>query len=250
MVGLCEGGNEPPGSLTPSLMLADSEFQCLGTWQGYCERESVQEGTLGRYCFLARTCVQIMMGRKLSEAIRQEGNSLDLYVTGIKEECVDDNHDVTSEIKFEEIILPNNLPMVKCEAEENSCDLNLRKNELNRKIKSEEEEGSPLYMDMFDQWLMPELEANSQNFIYQQDGAPPHFHHYIREYLDARIPHHSIGHASRVDFPLLPWTLRSSNLTPCDYSSWGYVKGHAFVPPLPHDLAQLRERITHAVAGI
>ena len=31
---------------------------------------------------------------------------------------------------------------------------------------------------------------------------------------------------------------------------WGYVKDDVFVPPLPRDLAQLRERITHTVASI
>ncbi|KAJ4425935.1 hypothetical protein ANN_27561 [Periplaneta americana] len=42
---------------------------------------------------------------------------LDLNVTGMKEECVDDSYDHTSEIKFEEILLPNNFPVVKCEVE-------------------------------------------------------------------------------------------------------------------------------------
>ena len=30
---------------------------------------------------------------------------------------------------------------------------------------------------------------------------------------------------------------------------WGYVKNRVFVPPLPHDLAHLRDRITYVVAG-
>ena len=31
---------------------------------------------------------------------------------------------------------------------------------------------------------------------------------------------------------------------------WGYVKDHVFVPPMPLDLAELRQRFEHAVAGI
>ena len=41
---------------------------------------------------------------------------------------------------------------------------------------------------------------------------------------------------------------RSPDLTPCVL--WGYAKDHVFVPPMPLDLAELRQRIEHAVAGI
>ncbi|XP_069673426.1 52 kDa repressor of the inhibitor of the protein kinase-like isoform X2 [Periplaneta americana] len=51
-----------------------------------------------------------------------EGNLLDLHVTRIKEECIDESNDHTSEMKFEEIILPNNFPVVKCEAETHLID--------------------------------------------------------------------------------------------------------------------------------
>ena len=39
---------------------------------------------------------------------------------------------------------------------------------------------------------------------------------------------------------------RSPDLTPCDFFLWGYVKDHVFVPPMPLDLAELRQRIEHA----
>ena len=42
----------------------------------------------------------------------------------------------------------------------------------------------------------------------------------------------------------------SPDPTPCDSSLWGYVKDHVFVPPMPLDLAELRERFEHAVTGI
>ena len=56
--------------------------------------------------------------------------------------------------------------------------------------------------------------------------------------------------ASQDDSPLLPWPPRSPDLTPRDFFLWGYVKDHVFVLPMPLDLAELRQRIEHAVDGI
>jgi len=41
-----------------------------------------------------------------------------------------------------------------------------------------------------------------------------------------------------------PW---SPDLTPCDFFLWGFVKDTVFVPPLPANLQDLRNRITAAV---
>ena len=70
-------------------------------------------------------------------------------------------------------------------------------------------------------------------FIYQQDGAPPHFRHDVRRYLNDTLPHRQIGHASEDDSPLLPWPPRSHDLTPCEFFIWGYVKYHVLVPVMP-----------------
>ena len=64
------------------------------------------------------------------------------------------------------------------------------------------------------------------------------------------LTHRWIGRASQDDSPLLPWPPRSPDLTPCDFFLWSFVKDHVFVPPMPLDLAELRQRIEHAVAGI
>ncbi|XP_069669510.1 uncharacterized protein [Periplaneta americana] len=47
-----------------------------------------------------------------------EGKLLNHHMSRIKKECVDDIYGHKSEIKFEEIILPNNFPAVKSETEE------------------------------------------------------------------------------------------------------------------------------------
>jgi hypothetical protein len=46
------------------------------------------------------------------------------------------------------------------------------------------------------------------------------------------------------------WPPRSPDLTPCDFFFWGYVNDKVFVPPLPQDLQQLRQRIRDAVDSI
>ena len=43
---------------------------------------------------------------------------------------------------------------------------------------------------------------------------------------------------------------RSPDLSPCDFFLWDYVKDHVFVRPILLDLAELRQSIEHAVAGI
>ena len=39
-------------------------------------------------------------------------------------------------------------------------------------------------------------------------------------------------------------------MTPCDFFLWGYVKERVYVPPLPADLDELRNRITVAVNSV
>jgi hypothetical protein len=46
------------------------------------------------------------------------------------------------------------------------------------------------------------------------------------------------------------WPPRSPDLTPLDFSVWGYVKDKVFVQPLPASLEELRARIAAAVATV
>ncbi|GBL82670.1 hypothetical protein AVEN_263739-1 [Araneus ventricosus] len=52
----------------------------------------------------------------------------------------------------------------------------------------------------------------SGDFILMQDGAPPHFHHEVRQYLNDII------------------------LTPCYFYLWVYIKESVYVPPMPATL--------------
>jgi hypothetical protein len=87
---------------------------------------------------------------------------------------------------------------------------------------------------------MPQLQEDSEDFIFQKDGAPPHFHFDIHAHLNANLPGRWIGLASNNDSPLLPWPPWSSDLTPFDFL-WGYIKDRAYMPLMPRDLPQLRQ---------
>ena len=46
-----------------------------------------------------------------------------------------------------------------------------------------------VYLQMLQNWLMDELIADEhQDFIYQQDGAPPHWKLTVRAYLNDNLP--------------------------------------------------------------
>ena len=78
-------------------------------------------------------------------------------------------------------------------------------------------------------WLMPQLQEDIVDFIFQQEGAPPHYHLDVRAQLNAIFPGRWIGRASHNDSPLLSWPPRSPDLTPCDCFLWGYVKDRVYL---------------------
>jgi hypothetical protein len=51
------------------------------------------------------------------------------------------------------------------------------------------------YLDMLTIWRLPQLEEDSNDFIFQQDGALPHFHMAVRNHLNAHLPQRWIGRA-------------------------------------------------------
>ena len=93
------------------------------------------------------------------------------------------------------------------------------------------------YLDMLQQWLMQQLQEDKADFILQ-DVAPAHFLENVRDYLDAELPDRWIGRTSEDDNPLLLRPPRSSDLTSCNFFSWGYIKDRVYVPPLLHNSTQ------------
>ncbi|GFS59605.1 uncharacterized protein TNIN_445491 [Trichonephila inaurata madagascariensis] len=62
------------------------------------------------------------------------------------------------------------------------------------------------YLDMLQNCLMPQLEEDSQDFIFHQDESPPHFYNDVRRYLNEHLPQRLTG---RDDKALLKWPPRS-----------------------------------------
>ena len=49
---------------------------------------------------------------------------------------------------------------------------------------------------------------------------------------------------------VMKWPPRSPNLSPCDFFFRGYVKGLVFVPPLPANIEEMKQRITAALETV
>jgi hypothetical protein len=71
-----------------------------------------------------------------------------------------------------------------------------------------------------------------------------------RHCLNENLPHSWIGRSVITDLSFHTWPPRSPDLTPCDFFLWGYIKDVVYVPPLPNDIQELRQRIIAAVATI
>lgn len=57
------------------------------------------------------------------------------------------------------------------------------------------------------------------DYIVQQDGASPHVSDRMKAYLNTKLPDRWTERGG----PVL-WPLRSSDVTPCDFFSWGHTK--------------------------
>jgi len=92
---------------------------------------------------------------------------------------------------------------------------------------------SPL--NMLKNWLMPQLNEDSNDYIFQQDGSPAHYKE-VRGYLNRNLAQRCIGRTGKEDGALMRWPPRSPDLTPCEFFFWGFVKDTVFAPPLPANL--------------
>ncbi|GFW37770.1 uncharacterized protein TNCV_4629751 [Trichonephila clavipes] len=73
------------------------------------------------------------------------------------------------------------------------------------------------YLDALQLRPFPQLEeSESNNFIWQQDEAPPHWHLSLRDWLNVTVPNQWIGRKKPPDKACIAWLPRSPDLTPCD----------------------------------
>ena len=79
---------------------------------------------------------------------------------------------------------------------------------------------------MLQTFFIPKIDelGIKENSWFQQDGAPAHFALDVRAYLNDIFPDRWIGHGSVNSPAPMSWIPRSSDLSACDNSLWGYVK--------------------------
>ena len=46
---------------------------------------------------------------------------------------------------------------------------------------------------------MPQLSEDSDDYVFQQDGCPAHFHNDVRDYLNTNLPQRCIGRFGQED---------------------------------------------------
>ncbi|GFW87553.1 uncharacterized protein TNCV_4485181 [Trichonephila clavipes] len=93
-------------------------------------------------------------------------------------------------------------------------------------------------------------ESEPDNFIWQQDGAPPHYHPSVRDWLNITVLDQWVSRKGPHDKVCFAWLPRSSDLTPYDFYLLGFIKDCVYAPPLLADLLDLRHRIEATVARI
>ena len=72
----------------------------------------------------------------------------------------------------------------------------------------------PIYLNFLQQSVMPSIREDfeDEEFYFQQDGAPPHYHSDVRSLLDKFLPNTWIGRRGFVEYPP-----RSPDLTLLDF---------------------------------
>ncbi|GFV45450.1 uncharacterized protein TNCV_299501 [Trichonephila clavipes] len=76
------------------------------------------------------------------------------------------------------------------------------------------------YLDALQLWLVSKLkEGEPDNFIWQQDGAPPHRHLSACDWLNITVPDQWIGRKGPQDKVCFAWPPRSPDLTRWDILS-------------------------------
>jgi transposase len=104
----------------------------------------------------------------------------------------------------------------------------------------------PIYLNLLQQFVIPSIRIDfeDEEFFFQQDGAPPHYHRDVRSFLDELLPNRWIGRRGFVEYPP-----RSPDLTPLDFFLWGYLKDKVYAKK-PATIAELREAIEHECSKI
>jgi transposase len=72
-----------------------------------------------------------------------------------------------------------------------------------------------VYLNLLQEFVIPRIREefrDEEDFYFQQDGAPPHYHRDVRAHLDENLPNRWIGRRGSIEYPP-----RSPDLTPMDF---------------------------------
>lgn len=65
---------------------------------------------------------------------------------------------------------------------------------------------------------MSQMNEDSDDYIFQQDVCPAHFHNGVRGYLNTNLSQRWLGCCGQENDALLRWPPRSPDLILCDFS--------------------------------
>lgn len=106
------------------------------------------------------------------------------------------------------------------------------------------------YREMMVTRAIPAMQnfPNFASLVFQQDGAPPHFALAVRQLLDQTFPGRWMGRGSARQPAPIAWPPRLPDLTPLDFSVWGYLKQRIFTRDWrPSTLEELKAVIEEEV---
>ncbi|KFM71424.1 hypothetical protein X975_15209, partial [Stegodyphus mimosarum] len=103
---------------------------------------------------------------------------------------------------------------------------------------------SVVYLDILENFVFPQLEELQPHVVLQQDGTPPHWGTIVRSSLNDHFTGRGIGRGGPI-----PWPPRSPDITPLDFSLWGFVKDNVYRRRVAI-IDDLKARITTAIASV
>jgi hypothetical protein len=96
------------------------------------------------------------------------------------------------------------------------------------------------YLELLQNTIWPTIETQVRQarLWFKQDGAPPHFQHIIRNWLNRNFADRWIGRGGPIE-----WPPRSCDITPADFFLWGYLKERVY-HRRPRNIGELKQFIT------
>ena len=85
---------------------------------------------------------------------------------------------------------------------------------------------------MLQNWLMPQLNEDSNDYIFQQDGSPAHYKD-LRGYLNRNLPQRWIGRTGKEDDALMRWPPTVFGFNPVQLFLLVVCEGHCLCASTP-----------------